>query len=95
MSHIQYACLTLNVSVSTYSVNYVNLEAQETTPLQACVLCQKEDSENWMGIETAELLILNGAKLDDSAGNRQSVLDTALLGSADPEMMQYLMSRIS
>jgi hypothetical protein len=47
-----------------------------------------------MGIETAELLILNGAKIDDS-GNSQSVLDFALLGNAEPDMMQYLMTRIS
>jgi len=83
------------IGIYLYSVNYINLEAQETTPLQACVLCKREDSENWMGIETAELLILNGARLDDSAGNHQNVLDTALLGNCDPEMMQYLMSRIS
>jgi len=73
----------------------MNLQDQENTPLQACVLSKSEDHKDWMGIETAELFILNGARLDDSAGNKQNVLDTALLGNADQEIMQYLMARIS
>jgi hypothetical protein len=77
-------------------VNYINIQDQENTPLQACVLSKSEDHEDWMGIETAELLILNGAKLDNSTtGNKQNVLDTALLGNADQQMMQYLTARIS
>jgi ankyrin repeat protein len=64
------------------------------TPLQACVLNKKQIGSKWMGIETAELLILNGAKVDES-GNSQSVLDIALLGNAESDMMQYLMARIS
>ncbi len=78
---------------SPFSVNFVNEAEDGLTPLKVCVLKKKGDDKNWMGIETAELLILNGAKVDDS-GNSQSVLDIALLGKAESEMMQYLMTRI-
>ena len=77
------------------SVNWSNGEEDNRTPLQACVLMKKEGEKEWLAIETAELLILNGAKIDGSSSNSQSVLDAALLGGAEPDMMQYLMTRIS
>jgi len=81
--------------VNRISVNWKNEEEEGKTPLLACVLSRKEDYKEWMGVETAELLILNGARVDDETNSNHSVLDTALLGSANQEMMQYLITRMS
>lgn len=77
------------------SVNYVNPNDNNRTPLQACLVSQRGDGQHWFGIETAELLILNGAKLNNTANNDESILDTALQGNADQEMVQYLIARIN
>lgn len=77
------------------SVNYVNAQDHYQTPLQACVISKKRRDQHWFGIETAELLILNGAKLNNIAQNDTSILDTARQGHADPEMVQYLIARIN
>ena len=74
---------------STYvanSVNFVNEKDGGKTPLQACIVSKRGDDANWMGIETAELLIQNGAN-SSACGD--------LLGHAEKEMMQFLMTRIT
>ena len=58
--------------------------------MQACVLSKRKEGVKWMGIETAELLLQNGA---NSSGNDHGVHD--LLGHAEKEMMQFIMTRIS
>jgi len=68
------------------NVNFVNEDDGGKTPLQACIVSKRGDGENWMGIETAELLIQNGAN-SSACGD--------LLGHAEKEMMQFLMTRIT
>ena len=74
-------------------VNWQNDEDGGKTPLHICTLGSK-DEPGWSGIETAELLILNGAKMNATCGDDRSVLDTALLGNADKELTEYLMARL-
>ena len=62
--------------------------------MHICTLGSKEDYPVWNGIETAELLILNGAKMNATCGDDRTVLDTALLGNADKELTEYLMARL-
>jgi len=76
-------------------VNWTNNDQEGKTPLHACVISKRNGEEDWMGIETAELLIQNGARIDASCANDQSVLDMALLGSAEHEMVEYIMTRVS
>jgi len=78
-------------------VNWTNPDKDGKTPLHACAISKKDDNnvDNWKGIETAELLIQNGARIDASCANDQSVLDTALLGSAEREMVEFLMTRVT
>jgi len=45
-------------------------------------------------LETAELLIQNGAKIDTKDGMSQSVIDAAIVGNAEREMVEYLMARL-
>ena len=75
-------------------MNWSNPDQDGKTPLHVCVMSKRE-GENWKGIETAELLIQNGARIDASCANDQSVLDTALLGSAEREMVEYIMTRVA
>eukprot|EP00558_Chaetoceros_sp_UNC1202_P004006 CAMPEP_0197244336 /NCGR_PEP_ID=MMETSP1429-20130617/9491_1 /TAXON_ID=49237 /ORGANISM="Chaetoceros sp., Strain UNC1202" /LENGTH=308 /DNA_ID=CAMNT_0042704681 /DNA_START=96 /DNA_END=1022 /DNA_ORIENTATION=+ len=75
------------------NANWANPEEDDKTALHACVLSKRDDeSVTWMGIEAAELLIQNGAR---NQGSGESILDVALLGSAEASMMKYLMTRMS
>lgn len=77
------------------SVNFANPDDENKTPLQCCVLSTEKDSSDWHGIETAELLIQNGAKTNQIGDQSKSLLDIALLGNSCEEMLQYLKARIS
>ena len=75
-------------------VNWQNDKDGGKTPLHACTTGSKEDYPGWKGIETAELLIQNGAKINATCLEDKTVLDTALLENADKELMEYLMARL-
>ena len=66
----------------------------QKTALYACVSCRKDGQKDWKGLETAELLIQNGSKIDTKDSTGQSVIDSAIVGNAEREMVEYLMARI-
>ena len=77
-----------------YSVQWQNAADDNKTALHICVSCKKDGQKDWKGLETAELLIQNGAKIDTKDGMSQSVIDAAIVGNAEREMVEYLMARL-
>ena len=68
-----------------------NPEDDDKTALHVCSLSKKEDTEGeWKAIECAELLIQNGAKIDTRDKSSHGVIDLAVIGNADLEMIEYL-----
>jgi len=76
------------------SVQWQNAADDNKTALHTCVSCKKDGQKDWKGLETAELLIQNGAKIDTKDGMSQSVIDAAIVGNAEREMVEYLMTRL-
>jgi len=75
-------------------VTWQNGAENGKTALHICVVHRKDEKKDWKGLETAELLIQNGAKIDTKDVSSQSVIDTAIVGNAEREMIEYLMARI-
>lgn len=78
------------------SVEWKNSEGK--TALHACAVSSPphydEDwAAEWQGIECAELLIQNGAKINALDDNHQSPLDCAVIGGAEREMIEFLSAR--
>ena len=68
-----------------------NPEDDGKTALHICSLSKAENTEGeWKAIECAELLIQNGAKMDTRDRSSHGVLDLAVIGNADLEMIEYL-----
>ena len=73
-----------------------NEDEEGRTALHKCCLYKAKESESaWKAIECAELLLQNGAKIDTKDKLAHGVLDCALLGNADREMLEYLSQRVS
>lgn len=74
-----------------------NEEEDGRTALHTCCLYKIVDGtdDEWKGIECAELLLQNGAKVDSKDKLAHGVLDCALLGNADRQMIEYLSSRVA
>lgn len=72
-------------------------EAEEgkTALHQCCLYKVRESEDEWKAIECAELLLQNGAKIDSKDKLAHGVLDCALLGNADRQMIEYLSQRVS
>jgi hypothetical protein len=76
------------------SVTWRNPEEDGKTALHACAISRRSPGgEEWQGIECAELLCQNGAKLDVLDNNTQSVLDCAVIGNGEREMIEYLSAK--
>jgi Putative GTPase activating protein for Arf/PH domain len=76
------------------SVEWTDQTRGGKTPLHLCALCKRaEIGEPWTAIECAELLLQNGAKMDVMDASSHGVLDSALLGNAEVEMVEYLTSK--
>uniref|UniRef100_A0A7S1GLH6 Arf-GAP domain-containing protein n=1 Tax=Cyclophora tenuis TaxID=216820 RepID=A0A7S1GLH6_CYCTE len=77
------------------SVEYRNETGK--TPLHACAICRKGDDglDVWKGLECAEMLLQNGAKIDTLDNDTQSVLDYAVIGNGEREMVEFLSARMS
>lgn len=77
------------------SVEWKNPEDGGKTALHVCALSKMDESDtsDWKGIECAELLIQNGAKLDVLDHKTQNVLDCALTENACHEMIDFLSCR--
>lgn len=78
-------------------VEWKNTNSEGKTPLHACAISSSppddDDDDEWQGIECAELLIQNGAKLNALDDNHQSPLDCAVIGGAEREMIEFLSAR--
>lgn len=80
------------------SVEWKNEAEGGKTALHICVLGQPSDEDDlgsWKGIQCAELLIQNGAKLDAEDFDNIKPLDCAVVGNARREMIEYLSARSS
>ncbi len=78
------------------SVEWTNPDDGGKTALHICALGSKPtDGTVWQAIECAELLIQNGAKLNAFDASSHGILDCALLGAADVEMVEYLTAKSS
>lgn len=78
------------------NVDWTHPDEGRKTPLHICALAQPPDGtkdEDWAGIECAELLLQNGAKLDALDASAHGVLDCALLNGANVPMIDYLTSK--
>uniref|UniRef100_A0A7S1GLL6 Arf-GAP domain-containing protein n=1 Tax=Cyclophora tenuis TaxID=216820 RepID=A0A7S1GLL6_CYCTE len=87
------------------SVDYRNETGK--TPLHACAISRRQanndhddadadaDGACWRGLECAELLLQNGAKIDTLDNDTQSVLDYAVIGNGEREMVEFLSARMS
>jgi len=86
-------CLAASALAHGGSVEWANADEGGKTPLHICALAKADSSEDWKAIETAELLLQNGAKMDAFDGDSHNVLDAALIGNADVKMVEYLTHR--
>jgi hypothetical protein len=73
------------------NASWINPDDDGKTALHVCALLKAADSEgDWKAIECAELLLQNGAKMDIRDKTSHGVLDIAMIGNADLEMIEYL-----
>jgi len=80
------------------SVDWKKDDEGGKTALHICVIGQPKDEndmDSWKGVECAELLIQNGAKLDAVESHNLKVLDCAVVGNVRREMIEYLTARSS
>lgn len=80
------------------SVERKNKEEGGKTALHICVVGQpadENDLDSWQGLQCAELLIQNGAKLGAEDADHHKVLDCAVVGNGRREMIEYLSARSS
>jgi Putative GTPase activating protein for Arf/PH domain len=75
------------------SVEWVNPDERGKTSLHVCALARISEVEEWKAIETAELLLQNGAKMEAFDSDSHDVLDSALIGNAEVKMVEYLTHR--
>jgi Putative GTPase activating protein for Arf len=72
-------------------VEWKNEEDGGNTALHACATAQRpSDDVEWYGIECAELLFQNGASMSVLNHMSHNVLDCAVIGNRDREMIEYL-----
>lgn len=87
-------CGTVYALAHGGSVDWINEDDGGKTPLHATVLIKKIEGEPWMALETAELLLQNGARMDILDAAAHGVLDSALLGNADVAMVEFLTAKV-
>jgi Putative GTPase activating protein for Arf/PH domain len=78
-------------------VGWHNQDDDGRTALHTCCLYKivEGTDDEWKAVECAELLLQNGAKIDSRDKLAHGVLDCALLGNADRQMIEYLSQRVS
>merc|ERR1711935_244900 len=78
------------------NASWQNPDENSRTALHVCALLRPgENKDDWKAIECAELLLQNGAKMDIRDKDSHAVLDVALIGNADLDMIEYLTSKSS
>jgi hypothetical protein len=75
------------------SVEWTNVDEGGKTALHVCTLVKIEKEAEWKAIETAELLLQNGAKMSAFDSDFHDVLDRALIGNAEVQMVEFLSHR--
>lgn len=75
------------------SVEWSNPDERGKTALHICTLAKIDDAEDWKAVETAELLLQNGAKMEAFDLDSHDVLDCALIGNAEVRMVEFLTHR--
>ena len=87
-------------------VEWKNSDDGDKTAMHACVVGGTQSREalagdggeipsSWKGIECAELLIQNGAKLDATDQEEHDVLECAVCGNGRREMVEYLTAKFA
>ena len=78
------------------NVQWQNGDDGDKTALHVCAISRpSQDGQPWTGIECAELLIQNGAKVDTRDKDHQNALDICLVGNGHHDMVTYLTSKVS
>ncbi|GKY98419.1 hypothetical protein MPSEU_000799400 [Mayamaea pseudoterrestris] len=77
------------------SVDWINKNDGGKTPLHASVLVRKVEGQPWLAIETTELLLQNGARMDVLDASSHGLLDCALLGNAELAMVEFLTTKLA
>ena len=75
------------------SVEWTNIDEGGKTALHVCTLAKITEGVEWKAIETAELLLQNGAKMSAFDSDLHDVLDHALIGNAEVMMVEFLTHR--
>jgi len=65
------------------------------TALHVCAQIKTTDDNTCKAIECAELLLQNGAKMEDRDSQTQNILDSAILANADRAMIEYLSAKVT
>lgn len=76
------------------SVDWVNSEDDNKSPLHACVQARKGDNGDWHAIECAELLLQHGAKMETSVESCPHILDFAKKEEAEMDMIDYIWTKL-
>ena len=74
-------------------VEWKNEKDGGKTALHVCAISQRPSDGEWLAIECAELLIQNGADMKVLDHSSHNVLDCAVVGNADREMVEYLSTK--
>jgi ankyrin repeat protein len=76
-------------------VDWKNEQDNGRTALHACAIAPRPGGgASWHGIEIAEILLQNGAKMSELDHSLHNVLDCAVVGNAEREMVEYLASKL-
>jgi len=64
------------------------------SPLHNVAISRRPSEDvRWQGLETAEFLLQNGASLTSLDRDHHTVLDAAVIGNGEREMIEYLTAR--
>lgn len=74
-------------------VDWKNPDDNGKTALHACALSKPTAEREWLGVESAELLIQNGAKASMMDSSTQTALDCTVIENGEREMVEFLSSR--
>ena len=84
-----------SINTLNFSIEWKNDDEGGKTALHICAVGRRKENKDWKGIETAELLLQNGAKIESLDRDHHSVLDIAVIGNGERDMVEYLTARIS
>jgi len=88
-------CRAMSAFAHGGKIEWASPDEGGKTSLHICSLMKREDeAEPWLAVETAEYLLQNGGKMSNLDGEDHGVLDCALLGGADLEMVEFLTSKV-